>query len=246
MEVQCGSSFEMVPVISLLFGMHGHKHKEIFKRIEELERSVKGVVTAESAELRAMAQREFSKLFRIEQSKQENYCPNVFTLLPADGRGWRDKLAGQKMHLQLFCTQPGEWHPEGKPYTIKQPPERLFEISPLVNAAAKILKYAAPIAGSWVDIKFPDFAKEYEDQLKLMEELIEKLPENERSRDSELAESMGEHKHSEFTMGVSLRALRHLLDEIDAKQVWGGLRKIQTPEGDHLWLCEHHAKQYRV
>jgi len=31
--------------------------------------------------------------------------------------------------------------------------------------------------------------------------------------------------------GETLRALRKLLDEVDPKQNWGGLKKILTPEG---------------
>ena len=38
--------------------------------------------------------------------------------------------------------------------------------------------------------------------------------------------------------GMELRALRKLLDEVDAKQEWGGLKKALTPEGHYLWLCK--------
>ena len=38
---------------------------------------------------------------------------------------------------------------------------------------------------------------------------------------------------------------RKLLDEVDPKQNWGGLKKILTPEGHYLWLCSEHAKEYK-
>jgi len=44
--------------------------------------------------------------------------------------------------------------------------------------------------------------------------------------------------------GAELRALRVLLDEVDEAHGWGGLRKVLTPEGHYLWLCEHHAQEY--
>ena len=44
--------------------------------------------------------------------------------------------------------------------------------------------------------------------------------------------------------GIGLRALRLLLDEKDPEQHWGGLRKVLTPEGHYLWLCETHARPY--
>jgi len=33
--------------------------------------------------------------------------------------------------------------------------------------------------------------------------------------------------------------------EKDPTQHWGGLKKILTPEGHYLWLCEYHAQEYR-
>ena len=45
--------------------------------------------------------------------------------------------------------------------------------------------------------------------------------------------------------GASLRALRALLDAKDSQHHWGGLKKVLTPEGHYLWLCEHHAAQYK-
>ena len=50
---------------------------------------------------------------------------------------------------------------------------------------------------------------------------------------------------AEEAEGAALRALRKLLDEVDAKQNWGGLAKILTPEGHYLWLCEEHAEEYK-
>jgi len=41
-------------------------------------------------------------------------------------------------------------------------------------------------------------------------------------------------------------ALRQLLDAEDPSQHWGGLKKVLTPEGHYLWLCEHHAEAYKV
>jgi internalin A len=46
----------------------------------------------------------------------------------------------------------------------------------------------------------------------------------------------------EFLQGAALHVLRHLLDEQDPQQHWGGLKKVLTPEGHYLWLCEYHAR----
>ena len=41
------------------------------------------------------------------------------------------------------------------------------------------------------------------------------------------------------------RLLRQILNEVDPKQLWGGLERIVTPEGHILWLCNEHIKEYR-
>jgi internalin A len=44
---------------------------------------------------------------------------------------------------------------------------------------------------------------------------------------------------------MELRMFRQLLDEVDEHHEWGGLKKVLTPEGHYLWLCEEHAEKYR-
>jgi internalin A len=53
------------------------------------------------------------------------------------------------------------------------------------------------------------------------------------------------NKFSNRNEGMELRALRQLLDKVDEKQEWGGLKKVLTPEGHYLWLCNEHAEEYR-
>ncbi len=55
----------------------------------------------------------------------------------------------------------------------------------------------------------------------------------------------GEGAEAERTEGAELRALRKLLDEVDPKREWGGLKKVLTPEGHYLWLCKELAKEYK-
>jgi hypothetical protein len=45
--------------------------------------------------------------------------------------------------------------------------------------------------------------------------------------------------------GAGLRAVRQLLEKLDEHQVWGGLKRVLTPEQHYLWLCEYHAHEYR-
>jgi internalin A len=43
--------------------------------------------------------------------------------------------------------------------------------------------------------------------------------------------------------GMELRGFRKLLDEVDAKQEWGGLKLVLTPEGHYVWICKEHAEE---
>ena len=77
----------------------------------------------------------------------------------------------------------------------------------------------------------------------LMKALVDKLPDVTTARDLKGEYELEEGDKSRAG-GASLRSLRHLLTELDPKQEWGGLRKMLTPEGHWLWLCEEHAKAY--
>ena len=90
----------------------------------------------------------------------------------------------------------------------------------------------------------PAYEKLLKNDLKLMNELVKKLPDLEEGRDLRRAESVGEHDDPHRIGGAPLRAVRELLDAKDPDHTWGGLKKVLTPEGHYLWLCEHHAEEY--
>ncbi len=198
--------------------------------------------------LRELTQREFTNAFRREQAKIDSHCPNVFVLRPRDGERWTKATIGQKLDLQLYCQAPGCWHPtqEGGLYEIDEPAKWLRVTAPYVSRLVRVLKFAVPIVGPWLGVVDP---KEYEAMFKnnfeLFKEVAAKLPEIKDSEDLELAGTVGEIADPDGAEGAALRALRVLLDEKDPQQYWGGLKKILTPEGHYLWLCEHHAAQYK-
>ena len=161
------------------------------------------------------------------------------------------------MVLQLYCQAPGEWHPavggvKGGRYEIKKTEEFLKEMGPYILRLAKVIKYAAPVAGAAAGlyagpigaVMGAEFAKRLAGKIKLMEELAKKLSERDYL-EAEMLERTGVGAKAERIEGTELRALRKLLDEADPNQEWGGLEKVLTPEGHYLWLCEEHAKEYK-
>jgi GTPase SAR1 family protein len=213
---------------------------------EELVRDL-GVILTELVELRGLSEREFLRLFNQEQELEKSHCPNVFTVLPKEGRLWLKDILGQKMVLQLCCQAPGQWHPalKGGRYEIREPAVWLKSMGPYILKLAKIIKYAAPLVGPIAGIVSREYAEDFKHQLKLMEELAKKLKEKKNFKEMELAESIGGVERAEHVEGAELRALRKLLDEVDTQQNWGGLKKVLTPEGHWLWLCEQHAQEYK-
>ena len=275
---QCQKAGTLIGVNELLYGIHESTTEEIAKQIEELRTEMirdLGVLLTEQIKTRdeltagqrelmeelrdnaALLQRGFTVLFNSQQGLEESHCPNVFAVLPKGEESWMKNLFGQKMVMQLFCHEPGQWHPavegsKGGRYEIKQPSEFLASAGPYIVKLAKVIKYAAPVVGAAAGAYAgpigaamgAGYAKKLADQIKLMEELATKL--------TKRYYTLG-HIYAKYDArveinrreGMELRALRLLLDKEDPAQEWGGLKKVLTPEGHYLWLCEHHAAEYK-
>jgi hypothetical protein len=121
------------------------------------------------------------------------------------------------------------------------PADWLRVVGPYLKSLVKILKYAVPIVGAGAAIAHPEVRSD----VMLMIELAKLLPESRDDFESRTLDIVGERREPEMEGGAALRAIRHLLDEKDPQQYWGGLRRILTPEGHYLWLCDYHAQEYK-
>jgi hypothetical protein len=255
--MQCPEELENISVPGMLFGIHWSTEGQIVARIEELETKVldgQELIRAELGELCKLSQHYFLALFNAQQRLEESHCPNIFAVLPEHEGGWLKNLLGQKMIMRLYCQAPGQWHPtiEGGRYEIKQPAEFLATMGPYLRKLAQVIKYAAPVAGAAAGAfagpigaaMGAAYAKDLAGQIKLMEELAKKLAERDYLP-ADLLEKTGGGARAERFEGAELRALRKLLDEVDPQHHWGGLKKVLTPEGHWLWLCEQHGQEYR-
>ncbi len=255
MTIECPVGIENVSVIDLLFGIDWSTQDAVLSAIEQLDARVKqgqDQVVNKLDELTALAQREFTSLFNREQRLIESHCPSVFVLRLRELTTWqkvvralRNPAAGQALALQLYCQQPGYWHPtlEGGLYELDEPAEWFQAVAPLLRGIAAVLKYVAPLAGPVPAWMVPNFEIVYKADIDFTKAIVEKLPEF-KSDEADLIERMGERDGPERVRGAALRALRQLLDKKDPQQHWGGLQKVLTPEGHYLWLCEHHAQEY--
>jgi hypothetical protein len=258
LTIECPEAIEDVSVTKLLFGLDWSTQDEVLSRLDEIETTIEEgrnsilegqeAILDELKNLRELTQREFTNAFRREQAKIDSHCPNVFVLRPRDRKSWKKAIAGQKLDLQLYCQAPGCWHPtqEGGLYQIDDPAKWIRVTAPYIRRLVGVLKYAAPLIGPWVGfLNEQDYEKLFKNDIELMKEMAAKLPDIKDSEDLELAGTVGDVADPERVEGAALRALRFLLDEKDKQQHWGGLKKVLTPEGHYLWLCENHAAEYK-
>jgi internalin A len=261
--IECPETDEDISVPELLYGWDSRTQDLVLSRLEQLgegqdhilakQDHITSEIKASREEiqaLRELTQREFTNAFHREQANIEAHCPNVFVLRGKEkgerGKekgGWFKAIAGETLELQLYCQAPGCWHPtmEGGLYEIHETAEWLKTIAPYLNRLISVLKYAAPLMGAWVgeEIKTQDYKKLFQRDLETTKAIAQQIS-NHPSTSSGPADL-----EPETFQGPALRALRHLLEEQDPQQQWGGLKKVLTPEGHYLWLCEHHAREYQ-
>lgn len=184
----------------------------------------------------ALRQREFLK------TCDEAVCPRLFTL-HADKKTGVKNILGRKLILQIFCEAPGQWHSLGEAgqYTITEPAKWLQTLAHHGQRIVKIAKYAVyAFKNLELDIG------EMEEYLQLVEEISQNMPELDDLKEKrKVKKRKSASLFTKWAEGAELRALSILLNELDPAQKWGGLRKVSTPHGQTLWLCEEHAKVYR-
>ncbi len=258
-HIECLESMEDVSVVRLLFGVHWADPTEsmLMSRLDVLENTIvqgqeetRGVVRTEVAQSREWAQREFTKLFRLEQSKIESHCPNIFALRPRETSDWRKAIAGRKVDLQLYCQAPGQWHPtqEDGLYQLDEPAEWIVATAPYIRRLASVLKFATPLINPVLGVALPDYREVIKNDLDLINQLVLALPDLQEETGIRLTETLDQATdgvEAQRAEGSALRALRLLLDKKDPRHHWGGLEKVLTPEGHYLWLCEAHARAYK-
>ncbi len=253
-SIECPSCLENISVSQLLFGLHWTTQDAVLQRIDELEDSIEESMRVGFEELRNLVQSNFLRQFRQQQKLIESHCPNVFVLRPDNRKVWSKDIGMQRINLQLYCQMPGCMHPTLDPdnpqktcglYPIDDPQQWLRAINPYYRRMMGVLKFATPLIGPWLGImEAKDYEEMFKSDIDLAKELVSKLPDF-RTNAIAAKSLRGDEHHPETLDGSPLRALRQLLEQKDSSQQWGNLKKILTPEGDYLWLCDHHARSFK-
>jgi internalin A len=175
-------------------------------------------------------------------------CPRLFTLAePRAAGSRRARFYEHHYKLTLWCEHPGYWHPWAPAsYELDTPKEWFAQIRPYATLVFKTLQLVVPLAGSIAIASLPQSQLETaQAHLEVMTTLVTDLP-------SEEAQDVGENDLGEMDAtgqlttaeGQGLRALRVILLEHDHLRSFGGMRRVQAPSGDFLWVCTDHYSEY--
>ena len=173
-------------------------------------------------------------------------CPSLFTL--TQDRQTGDKLRQFYRHhyrLTLWCAQPGYWHPwDLAAYQINPPKEWFLKISPYAALIVRTLQLIVPLAGSIAVATLPkEQIESAAAHLEMMKTIVDDLPGQPLK---ELTDVDPGQVTDQMTAaeGDALRTLRALIFEHDPPRKFGGLRRVQAPSGDFLWVCPNHYTEY--
>jgi internalin A len=169
-------------------------------------------------------------------------CPRLFTLV----RYARSVSLGENHYvLTLWCEHPGYWHPwEAARYNLDVPKEWFVKIRPYAMLVFKTLKLVVPPAGALAEILLRrDQLGRAEGLMQLMSSLVADLP---SELDQNLVETPLGETEGQLTVaeGQGLRAIRAILLEQDRVRAFGGLRRVQAPSAEFLWVCPEHYPEY--
>jgi internalin A len=252
--IECPEAFAEVSVQLLLYGIHSSTNEQVMRDIQQGQQEIRREVQQERQELQRLMQRveqqseliarDFTRQWNMEMQKLEAECPNTFVLTVGDDSAWNPKnWVSQECQMHLVCQHPSGPHRAGKGYSVRKANEWWRNVRPWVSRLVTFFKYGVPL-GKAIGVVYDAVdVKLLEDSISLMEEIVNDVSEFADEGGMESLEAVPEGQQA---VGPALRAIYNFLKEADAEQVWGGLSRVLTPDGNILWLCETHRKQYEV
>jgi internalin A len=174
-------------------------------------------------------------------------CPSLFSLVYDRSTGTRRlKFYQRRYRLTLWCQHPGYWHPwERATYEIDLPKDWFIKIRPYAALIVRTLQLVVPLAGSIAVASQPttEQVERAAAHLEIMKSIVDDLPDESPEDFTDLDPDQGSGQITSAE-NESLRALRRMVFRVDPERKFGGLRRIQTPSGDFLWICPEHTSEY--
>jgi internalin A len=255
-EIRCTRCRTTLQIDALLLGL-SHAPARDAAKLEEILYTVRFEgektrmhLSVEMDEARRFIQLAFVDEWNKAQELEEQSCPTVFALYPVEGKTLTRK---NKLRMQLYCMNPNCWHSIGSDGMCEFQPRRdgLVIAARWVRTGLRWLRPAAALLPSGSQLvgdytkEMHEFAEHAADELKFTADVFKEFKEvPELSGD----DSMQLEKNSQPTdqsEKMQLYELKAFLDELEFPiKPYGGLKRVRTPEGHILWLCEEHATEF--
>jgi hypothetical protein len=210
---------------------------------EQLNRIEDGIVRVEGQA--AETAESVRRVMRVISTEVTD-CPRLFTLTSDHATGGRRARVYQSHYrLILWCEHPGYWHPWPRAsYELDVPKDWFAKICPYAILIVKTLQLVVPLAGSIAIASLPkEQIESAEAHLELMKVIVDDFPKDPAQdlSNASSAEALGQLTQAE---GQALRALRAIIFDNDKARAFGGLRRVQAPSGEYLWVCGDHYSEY--
>jgi internalin A len=255
-KVECPNSFAEISVPTLLYGIHTSTDEQVMQNIRQDQQAIRArldelqkldLILEKLSQQSELIARNFTRQWNLEMHKLNVECPNTFCIMTGNSNPFNVKnWVSQEYTMYLLCQHPARPHIVGEGYTIRKPEEWWATISPWLNHLIKFLKFAVPM-GKVIGAVYDEVAfKQMESRIDLLEKISESLPMITNPDSMEGLERRSEIAKGHEVIGSALRALHHYLKEVDPSQIWGGLMKTMTPDGNILWLCDEHRQPFEA
>ncbi len=260
-QIECPQTFARVSVPMLLYGIHTSTDRQVMEtiqatlnemrqeerqRFDVLSEGLKQqlVLVQQQSEL---IRRNFTRQWNLEMQRIEAECPGTFFLVPGSENIFNPKnWVSQEYILCLMCQHPSSPHQVGDGYKLRKAEEWWLTVSPWLNHLITFLKFAVPMGKAIDAVYDPETVKQFQAHIDLLEEITKDIPgltALEAMKPITAQTRIVEHQQA---VGPALRALHSFLQEVDPQEVWGGLHKTLTPDGNILWLCGEHHREYEA
>ncbi len=257
--VECPQSFHEVSVPALLYGIHISTDQQVMADIQQRQHEIQqslqplqelrklDIILGKLNQQSELIARNFTRQWNLEMEKMEAECPNTFFLIPGENKPFDPKTwVSKDYRFYLVCQHPPDPHQVGDGYHLRRSKEWWASVRPWLNHLINFLKFAVPMGKVISGVYDAIDVKQIQAHIDLLEEIVKDLPEFPSLDEAKGVDVQTRPDLYQRTIGPALRALHSFLNEADPAQVWSGLYKTPTLDGNILWLCDQHRQQHVV
>lgn len=192
-------------------------------------------------------QQSMAKMYAVIQRAQQIHCPSVFTVSRV-----KNRFPGRQLYsLNLYCEEPGSWHPlaDGAgSYQLSDTSAFLAKSVHFLRRTLHVIAAASPVIQPVLGLAAEELGGIIAHDIGELKVVLADLPDIDGDFEqlgTELRAAVASAPQRRADTEADFRGLREQLLAIDPSARWGGLSHIITPEGLSLYLCHEHWLSYQ-